>query len=354
MYEPIKLNVRSDTMKLALIAADPAAVREKIDAPDISVFDLAEGEYAALRCACDSGADYVLKVNDAGVSAAQLEQAAVLAGEKDVVIGRGTHNGFSGFMMRLVYTYSFRVFMKCGAPSFLMIDRKKLGEYLENCAPDFCYPDAAVIASAYYDHAAIGTVDCTDAGGYVGAVAKRVFGHVFHSLKTFKQLDLRLQKRYGEYQQEETDKREMGVVDKVLALAHREMITYLIFGVLTTVVNYVVYWLCTLILTPDIFLKDKNYLVSNVICWIAAVVFAYVTNKLFVFESRSWKLSVVGREVVSFVGARLVSLAFDMGFMFVFVSLIGMNEFIAKLIVQIVVVILNYIFSKLFIFRKKK
>lgn len=342
-------------MKLALIAADPAAIREKIKTFGGTVmdFDLEAGEYTALQNACESGADYVLKIND-NVGSAELEQALALAGDREIVIGRGQKNGFPGFMMRLVYTYSFRVFMKCGVPSFLLIDCKKLAGYLENCAPDFAYPDAAVVASAYYDGAKIGAVDCASSSGYAGRTAGKVFGRMFRSLKTFKQLDLRLQKRYGEYKQDEHDKSEMGAVDKVLALAHREMITYLVFGVLTTVVNYVVYWLCTLVLTPDIFLHDKNYLVSNVICWIAAVAFAYVTNKLFVFESRSWKPSVVGREVAAFVGARLLSLVFDMGIMFVCVSLIGINEFIAKLVAQIVVVILNYIFSKLFIFRKEK
>lgn len=343
-------------MKFALIAADPAAERERLTGLNgpVELFDLADGEYAALRSACDSGADYILKVNDRSVPAEALERALTMAEGNTLVFGRGQHNGFAGFMMRLVYTYSFRIFMKCGAPSFLLIDSRKLREYLENCAPDFTYPDAAVIASAYYDHAPIGTVDCSDAGGYAGKVAGRVFGRVFHSLKTFKQLDLRLQKCYGEYRQAEPDKKEMGAGDKALALAHREMVTYLIFGVLTTVVNYVVYWLCTLILTPDIFLRDKNYLVSNAICWIAAVAFAYVTNKLFVFESRSWRPAVVAREVTAFVGARLLSFVFDMGIMFVCVSLVGMNEFIAKLIAQVIVVILNYIFSKLFIFRRKK
>ncbi len=342
-------------MKIALIAADPAAVCENwtgTDAP-IAAFDLADGEYAALRRAGDSGADYILKVNESSAAAEELERALALAGEHSLVLGCGRHNGFSGFMMRLVYTYSFRVFFKCGAPSFLLIERGKLCEYLENCPPDFACPDAAIIASAYYDGAAVGTVACAS-GPCAGAAAKRVFGHVFHSLKTFKQLDLALRDRYGAYKQAQRDKEKMGVLDKVLALAHREMITYLIFGVLTTVVNYVVYWLCTRILTPEILLRDKNYLISNAVSWVAAVAFAYVTNKLFVFESRSWKIAVVIREVTAFVGARLLSLAFDMGIMFVCVSLIGINEFIAKLIAQIVVVILNYIFSKLFIFRGKK
>lgn len=343
-------------MKLALIAADPAAECEKLKDFDgsVSAVGLDGGEYAALRAACDGGADYILKVNDSAVAAEELHRALSLARDHALVIGRGRHNGFPGFMMRLVYTYSFRVFLKCGVPAFLLIERQKLAEYLDNCDADFACPDAAVIASACYDGAAAAAVDCPSAGGCAGKTAGRVFGHVFHSLKTFKRLDLRLRARYGEYRQAQQDRDEMGAVDKLLALAHREMITYLIFGVLTTVVNYVVYWLCTLILTPDVFLKDKNYLVSNAICWIAAVVFAYVTNKLFVFESRSWKIAVVAREVTAFVGARLLSLVFDMGIMFVCVSLIGMNEFLAKLIAQVVVVILNYIFSKLFIFRRKK
>lgn len=344
-------------MKLALIAADPAAAREKLRgfSGPVTEIDLADGEYQALRRAAESDADYVLKVNDVRAAAeGELMRAAALAGEKALVIGRGEKPGFSGFMMRLVYTYSFRIFMRCGAPLFLLIDRRRLAAYLEDCTPDFVCPDAAVIASAYYDHAPIGAVDCAAASRYAAETAGRVFGHVFHSLKTFKRLDLRLQKRYGMYKQEDAHRREMGAVDRVLALAHREMVTYLIFGVLTTVVNYVVYWLCTLILTPDVFLRDKNYLVSNGISWMAAVAFAYVTNKLFVFGSHSWKPSTVAREVVAFVGARLLSLVFDMGIMFICVSLIGINEFIAKLIAQIVVVILNYIFSKLFIFRKKK
>lgn len=307
----------------------------------------------ALHRAAQGDADYILKVLDPAVSTGELEQALEMAGENDLVIGRGRHNGLSGFSMRLVYTYSFRIFFKCGVPSFLLIRRENLAEYLENSPPDFACPEAVLIASACYAHASVGTVECAGAGGCAAGTAGRVFGHVFHSLKTFRQLDLRLRSRYGAYKPAQADRRGMGPVDKLLSLAHREMITYLIFGVLTTIVNYVVYWLCTLALTPDIFLRDKNYLISNAISWIVAVAFAYVTNKLFVFDSRSWKPALVAREVVAFVGARLLSLVFDMGIMYVCVSLIGINEFIAKLISQIVVVIVNYVFSKLFIFRKK-
>ncbi len=104
----------------------------------------------------------------------------------------------------------------------------------------------------------------------------------------------------------------------------------------------------------DRFLGDKNYLIANALSWIVAVLFAFVTNKRFVFNSRSWKAAVVWKEFAGFLSARLFSLLVDMGLMYLFVSAMGMREMIAKFIVQIVIVIINYVFSKLFIFRKQK
>lgn len=153
----------------------------------------------------------------------------------------------------------------------------------------------------------------------------------------------------------------------------REIVTYVIFGVLTTAVNLVVFYV-----TKKIFVsvgwdgvfnavigsagwekalallgKGTDYLDATVIAWVVAVVFAFVTNKLIVFESKSWKPSVAGKEFAGFIGARLFSLLVELVFMFVTVTVIGMNEFIAKIIVQVIVVILNYIFSKLLIFKDK-
>ena len=153
----------------------------------------------------------------------------------------------------------------------------------------------------------------------------------------------------------------------------REIITYLVFGVLTTAVNLITFYI-----TKKIFIaigwegvlnslldsagfekalallgKGTDYLDATVIAWTVAVIFAFVTNKLIVFESKSWKPAVAGREFVGFIGARLFSLLVELLFMFVTVTVLGMNEFLAKVIVQIIVVILNYVFSKLLIFRKK-
>lgn len=153
----------------------------------------------------------------------------------------------------------------------------------------------------------------------------------------------------------------------------REIVTYVIFGVLTTAVNLVTFYIFKRIFVSigwdGIFNKligsagwDKalellgsgtDYLDATVIAWTVAVIFAFVTNKLIVFESKSWKPAVAGKEFVGFIGARLFSLLVELVMMFVMVTLIGMNEFVAKLIVQFVVVVLNYVFSKLLIFKNK-
>lgn len=127
----------------------------------------------------------------------------------------------------------------------------------------------------------------------------------------------------------------------------REVISYLVFGVLTTIVNFVFYWLFT-----DI--CGIYYITANVISWVFAVAFAYVTNKLFVFESKSWELSLVAKEVLSFGAARVLSLLFETGFLALTVEVMNVPKLIAKVIAAVFVVIINYVASKLFIFKKKK
>ncbi|MGN1188425.1 MAG: GtrA family protein [Lachnospiraceae bacterium] len=137
------------------------------------------------------------------------------------------------------------------------------------------------------------------------------------------------------------------LIEKILKkLFTREMISYLIFGVLTTLVNLVVFQLCDAVL-------GIYYIAANVIAWIIAVIFAYVTNKLFVFDSKSWELKLVVKEVISFGSARILSLLFETGFIAFTVEVIGMPKFISKIIASIFVVIINYVASKLFIFKKK-
>lgn len=147
---------------------------------------------------------------------------------------------------------------------------------------------------------------------------------------------------------------------KDLLYKYKELLTYVIFGGLTTLVNFVAFYVVTQILGEEL------YLLNNAIAWVVSVVFAYVTNKLFVFESKSWNLKLVAKESVEFVGARIFSFLIEEGGMLLFVSVLGFGEIsfnifgftitgqlIAKLILAVVVVIMNYFFSKFIIFRKK-
>ena len=143
----------------------------------------------------------------------------------------------------------------------------------------------------------------------------------------------------------------MKIVKKIIDLfnKYKEIITYLIFGVLTTLVSLLVYYGLTFtIINP----KDAIMLqVANILSWIAGVTFAYVTNRKYVFNSKSTNIK---KELVSFVCARIVTLILDMTIMGVFVTLLGFNDKIMKIISQVLVVIGNYIFSKLFVFKKEK
>lgn len=127
---------------------------------------------------------------------------------------------------------------------------------------------------------------------------------------------------------------------------YREVIMYLIFGVLTTIVNIAIYLIFTNFFNLD-------YLISNVIAWIVSVLFAYITNKIYVFESKAVGKKLIFFEIISFFSFRLISGLMDMGLMFVFVSFLGLNDTFMKIITNIIVVFLNYIFSKLFIFKNK-
>lgn len=133
---------------------------------------------------------------------------------------------------------------------------------------------------------------------------------------------------------------------KELIIKYKEVISYLIFGVLTTVVNFIVYFLFARVFRVD-------DIISNVIAWVLSVLFAYITNKIYVFESKTTERKEIFREITSFFSCRALSGVMDVGLFALGVKLLAMNDLIMKIITQILVVILNYVFSKVFIFRKK-
>lgn len=129
----------------------------------------------------------------------------------------------------------------------------------------------------------------------------------------------------------------------------KEVIMYLIFGVLTTVVSLAVYYaLIFTVLNPENAIQLQ---IANILSWIAGVAFAYVTNRKYVFESKETNKV---KELSKFVTSRLVTLFLDMFIMFIGVTCLKGNDKIVKLISQVLVIIGNYVFSKIFVFKKKK
>lgn len=126
---------------------------------------------------------------------------------------------------------------------------------------------------------------------------------------------------------------------------YRDVIIYLVFGVLTTVVNYVVYLPCYNVL-------HLSGTASNAIAWVGAVAFAFVTNKPFVFQSHDWSAKTVIPELTKFVGCRLGSGVLETAIIFLTVDVLAWNGNVMKLATSVLVVVLNYIGSKLLVFKK--
>lgn len=127
---------------------------------------------------------------------------------------------------------------------------------------------------------------------------------------------------------------------------YRSFILYAVFGVFTTVVNLVVYHLCY-------YEAGMSNLLSNVFAWVMAVTFAYLTNKSWVFESRSWSWSVIRVEVPAFVSCRLATGIMDLAIMYISVDILGWHAMLMKFLSNVLVILLNYVFSKLVIFKKR-
>lgn len=133
------------------------------------------------------------------------------------------------------------------------------------------------------------------------------------------------------------------IQDLLSKFINYETISYLIVGILTTVLSIVVFAICHR--------KMKmGTILSNIISWIIAVAFAFIANKIFVFRSPSWALAVVSKELIGFVSARLLTLGFDVAFVYVTVDKLHWNDILSKFTSNVVVMIVNYIASKLFIF----
>ncbi len=131
-------------------------------------------------------------------------------------------------------------------------------------------------------------------------------------------------------------------------LFNYEMISYVLCGAATTAVNYAVYFLVRVF-----FPADYGILIAQVIAWIVAVLFAYVVNKVFVFDSPGWDRVTLFKEFIPFLTARLLSFGFDTLFVYVTVGILDWNEPLMKILSNIFVLLANYFASKYIIFKKK-
>ena len=129
---------------------------------------------------------------------------------------------------------------------------------------------------------------------------------------------------------------------------YKEIINYLIFGVLTTVVSLATYYICVFtFLNPE---NPVELQIANIISWIFAVLFAYVTNRKYVFESKEKNMI---KEGIKFSGSRLITLFLDMLVMWLGVTVLKFSDTIIKIVSQVLIIIGNYIISKLFVFKKQ-
>lgn len=146
------------------------------------------------------------------------------------------------------------------------------------------------------------------------------------------------------------------IMDFLKGERFRELFVYGVVGVLTTAINYAVYAGGTrgiarlLVIAPD---HAALILIVKIIAWCASVAFAFWANKKYVFLSSDWSMAVLKKEIPGFVSARILSLLFDAAFVEIAVHAFGMNDLVATLIANVIVIILNYFASKFLIFRKR-
>ncbi len=125
---------------------------------------------------------------------------------------------------------------------------------------------------------------------------------------------------------------------------YRQVIIYLFFGAVSTVVNILTFWLCN-------YIFGINYQISNVISWVFAVLCAYITNKLWVFESRGKSRKETAGEAALFYFFRIVSLGIEMGIMYIMIDMMDLNVMLSKIVANVISIIANFFFSKLIIFK---
>ena len=146
------------------------------------------------------------------------------------------------------------------------------------------------------------------------------------------------------------------MIEKIMTIyqKHKEKLLYLIFGGLTTVVDWTISFSLYYFWGDQIDLNPILVHTADAIAWVCAVAFAYITNRIWVFESRTKGFASITKEVVSFAGGRVLTFFMQEGFVALFVTWLGMNKYVIRVVAAVLVIVANYFISKLIVFRKKK
>lgn len=126
----------------------------------------------------------------------------------------------------------------------------------------------------------------------------------------------------------------------------RELLLYGFFGILTTIINVVVFYLCYNIC-------GLHYLLANILAWIISVLFAFFSNKLYVFQSRDNSKAIIVKEFASFATFRLISLVIDESLMYLLIEIFKVTETTSKILVNVIIAVINYVLSKYFVFKNR-
>lgn len=132
-----------------------------------------------------------------------------------------------------------------------------------------------------------------------------------------------------------------------MKILNKEIINYIIVGVITLIISIITYYVFNIQL-------NIHYQIANVISWIVAVTFAYFANKIYVFKTLNYAKKYIIIEILKFTTSRMYTLIIDITLMFILISILKIDELISKIIVQVVVIVLNYLLSKLLVFKEVK
>lgn len=338
--------------KLVIISDAFAKNFEKAEIP-FEVINSSGDKNEDWEAALSAGADYIFYADcEAELSTGLLTNLWKNREKNPLVMGK-SQGGFTGWLMKMLASYFCQVFIDDACPPFVFARRDKIEEALNYIKKPLKHADAVLACNAAYRQETVEWVECKGDNKKAGSEAGNFLSHIFKAYPAYQHAGENMMKEYAD-NTENVDRGRKTGLDKLLGLVNHEIVSYVFFGVLTTVVSVGTYAIFRNLLGTEVLFGEHNYILANIISWVFAVLFAFFTNKLFVFNSRTWKTSIVVKEFSSFVTARLVSLLIDTALMFLFVDLIHMGDMWAKILVQVVVVILNYLFSKLFIFKNRK